>query len=41
VLGIVRRATAVDPKDRFPDAEAMRAAVRAVLARCSVDGRTA
>ena len=33
ILEVVRRATAVDPGDRYPDAAAMRAAVDALLAR--------
>ena len=32
VLRIVQRATAVDPGDRYPDAESMQAALDAILA---------
>lgn len=38
ILKVVQRATAVDPDDRFPDAQAMRAAVDAVLARVEEGG---
>lgn len=38
VLEVVRRATAVDPADRFADAASMRRAVRSLLARCGRGG---
>jgi hypothetical protein len=38
LLEVVRRATALDPSDRYPDAAAMRAAVEELLARAGAPG---
>ncbi len=38
LLEVVRRATAIDPADRFPDAASMRREVEALLARCAGQG---